>query len=270
MTSGAGSDLYPPPMIIALTCGKDAFRKPPKTSRRQIWSRLLLHSFPLARPSANRWIGQFQVAQPTDSLTVGARRVVSPKKQNVLGHPVGDSSPLAEADQRTFTSAKLDWMTALSADPRLDARAFEVGFCIAQHVNAESGRAIVSDDTISDKTGIPKRWVLRARVSLKEARWIDWQRTRSANIYWTLADSISAVTDHQIILKEMRTERQSKARKARQETPPLAYLKYRKTQPVALPETPPVGLPEMPPVANIHLSSYTLSLTPSKVAKPSV
>jgi hypothetical protein len=80
----------------------------------------------------------------------------------------------AEADQRrSFTGDKLDWMTALSADPRLDARAFEVGFCIAQHVNAQSGRAILSDDTISDKTGIPKRWVLRARQSLRDAGWID-------------------------------------------------------------------------------------------------
>ena len=71
---------------------------------------------------------------------------------------------------------------------------------------------------------------------------------------------LNAVTDHQIILKEKRTERQSKIRKARQETPPVAYLKYR--------ETPRVAEQETPPVANIHLSRYTLSRTPSK--KPSI
>jgi hypothetical protein len=178
-----------------------------------------------------------------------------------------DKKPTAEdvEQRRSFTGEKLDWMTSLSPDPRLDARAFEVGFCIAQHVNAQSGRAIVSDDTISDKTGIPKRWVLRARISLRDAGWIDWRRTKSANIYWTLGDRINAVTDHQIILKEKRTERQSKARKARRETPPVAYLKYQEKPPMTLPETPPVAEQETPPVANIHLSSYTLSVTPSSV-----
>jgi hypothetical protein len=159
----------------------------------------------------------------------------------------------AESDQRRrFTGDKLDWMTALSADPRLDARAFEVGFCIAQHVNSKSGRAIVSDETISDKTGIPKRWVLRARKALKEAGWINWRRTRTANVYWTLGDRINAVTDHQIFLKDARTERQNKTRKAHQEAPPVAYLRRRETSPAALPETPPVAQGETPPVANIH------------------
>jgi len=165
-------------------------------------------------------------------------------------------SATAESDQRrTFTGDKLDWMTALSADPRLDARAFEVGFCIAQHVNSKSGRAIVSDDTISDKTGIPKRWVLRARKNLKEAGWINWRRTRTANVYWTLGGRINAVTDHQIFLKEARTERQNKTRKAHQETPPVAYLGRRETSPAALPETPHVAESETPPAANIHANT---------------
>lgn len=179
--------------------------------------------------------------------------------------PTGNGDHADDADQRrSFTGDKLDWMNALSADPRLDARAFEVGFCIAQHVNAERGIAIVSDETIADKTGIPKRWVLRARQSLRDAGWIDWRRTKAANIYWSLGDRINAVTDHQIILREKRTERQSKARKARQETPPVAYLKYQETPPVAHPETPAVAEQETPPVANIHLNGYTLSVTPSK------
>jgi hypothetical protein len=177
----------------------------------------------------------------------------------------------SEADQRrSFTGEKLDWMTALSADPRVDARAFEVGFCIAQHVNAESRLAIVSDDTISDKTGIPKRCVLRARRNLRDAGWINWRRTRTANIYCCLPDRINAVTDQQIILKEKRTERQTRARKARLEAPPLAHLKYREKPPVAHPDGPPVAEQETPPVANIHRSSYTLSVTPSKEVQHSV
>jgi hypothetical protein len=122
----------------------------------------------------------------------------------------------------------------------------------------------VSDDTISDKTSIPKRWVLRAHQSLRDTGWIDWRRTKTANVYRTLGDRINAVTDHQIILKEKRTERKSKSRKARQETPPVAHLKYQEVTPVALPETPPMAERETPPVVNIHLSSYTLGITPSK------
>lgn len=169
---------------------------------------------------------------------------------------------------KSFTGDKLDWMTALSADPRLDARAFEVGFCIAQHINAQSGITILSDDTICDETNIPKRWVLRARQSLKHIGWIDWRRTKTANIYWTLGSQIEAVNDHQKILKEKRIERQSKARKARQETPRVAHLKYQETPQVELLESPPVAEQEMPPVANIHLRSYTIGLTPKERGLP--
>ncbi|MGY4237306.1 hypothetical protein ACVIIW_006253 [Bradyrhizobium sp. USDA 4449] len=172
------------------------------------------------------------------------------------------------AQLRSFTGDKLDWLSALSGDPRLDARAFEVGFQIAQHVNAQTGVAILSDDTISDKTGIPKRWVLRVRNALRSAGWINWKRTKTANIYWTLGGQINQVTDRQIVLREMRQERRLKLRNAQQETPPVAYLKLQETPPVALPETPPVALPETPPVANIHLSRNTLDLTPSKISPP--
>jgi hypothetical protein len=164
-------------------------------------------------------------------------------------------------EQRSFTSAKLDWLTALSADPRLDARAFEVGFCIVQHMNANSERSIVSDDAISDKTGIPKRWVLRARQSLKEAGWIDWQRTGMANVYSILRGRIDAVTERQLVLKEMRTNK----RKARKSMRPWCP---KEVPPVAQQEVPPVTLQETPPVANIHLRNHTFSTTPSKTLIP--
>ena len=144
---------------------------------------------------------------------------------------MSNGEEIEKAKQRSFTGDKLDWMNAVSADPLLDARAFEVAFCIAQHVNKASGLAILSDDTIADKTGIARRWVARARVALREGRWIDWKRTKTANIYWTKGDRIGAVTDHQVILKERRDERKTKLKKARQ---------------------------VMPPVANIHLSDYTV------------
>jgi hypothetical protein len=130
----------------------------------------------------------------------------------------------AKADQQTWASYKFDVLTGMSADPRLDARAFEVGFCILQHVNAKTGKAMLSDDTIADKTGIPKRWVLRARNLLWETRWLRWERTRTANVYQVLSDPLNAVLDHQEILKDERRERQSKTRReARRETPRVAH-----------------------------------------------
>ena len=138
----------------------------------------------------------------------------------------------AADERRTFTSEKLDWLVALSGDPRLDARSVEVGFCIVQHVNAKSGLAILSDDTIRDKTGIPKRWVQRARKKLREADWINWRRTRSANVYWTLPTRVNIVTDYLLILREQRKERQAQIKKAQQEAPPAAYLRNQEMPPV--------------------------------------
>jgi hypothetical protein len=156
-------------------------------------------------------------------------------------------------------------MSAVSADPRLDARAFEVAFCIAQCVNSQTGIAILSDDTISDKTGIPKRWVARARANLRECKWIDWQRTKTANVYWTRGDPLNAVTDHQIMLKDGREERRKKRKKPDQVLPPVAHLKSRDLPSMAHAELPQVADGDLPPVADIHLSSYTLGNTPSKI-----
>jgi hypothetical protein len=175
-----------------------------------------------------------------------------------------DPSPLEKEQRRSFTGNKLDWLTALSADPRLNARAFEVGFQIAQHVNLQSGLAILSDDTISDKTSIPRRWVARARNDLRECGWIEWQRTKTANIYWTRGEQLNAVMDHQILLKDGREARKKKLKTARQVLPPVAHLKAHVLPPVADRDLPPVADRDLPQVANIHLSSYTLVDTPSK------
>lgn len=166
--------------------------------------------------------------------------------------------------QRSFTGDKLDWMTALSADPRLNARAFEIGFQIAQHVNKATGLAILSDDTLADKSSIPKRWVARARTDLREAGWIDWKRTKTANIYWTKGEHMDAITDHQIMLSDARKERRKKHKTARQVLPPVAYLKIQDQPPVANADLPPVADRELPQVADIHLSGNTVVETPSK------
>jgi hypothetical protein len=146
-----------------------------------------------------------------------------------------------KVQQRSFTGDKLDWMTGVMADPRLDARAFEVAFCIAQHVNQHSGLAILSDETIADKTAIPKRWITRARAALRATGWIDWKRTKTANVYWTKGEPLNAVIDHQVMLKDSRDERRMKRKTIAQDQPPVAYLKYQDQPPVAYPDAPPVA-----------------------------
>lgn len=174
------------------------------------------------------------------------------------------TSPKGADKQRSFTGDKLDWMAALSADPRLDARSFEVGFQIAQHVNKTTGVAVLSDETISDKTSIPRRWVARARAELRRCKWIDWKRTKTANIYWTLGSQMNLVTDRQIMLKDARDDRRKARKKARQVMPQVAHLKAEDMPPPALPDAPQVAYRDWPQVANIHLSENTVVETPSK------
>jgi hypothetical protein len=77
---------------------------------------------------------------------------------------------------RTFTGQKLDWLTVVSADRTLKPAAFEVAFCIVQHVNAKTLIAILSDDVIIEKTGISRAEVERHRKSLRAAGWLTWRR----------------------------------------------------------------------------------------------
>ena len=123
-------------------------------------------------------------------------------------HIDADENPFTcSGDVAGFTGDKLDWLTALSADPRIDARAFEVGFCIMQHVNKRTRTAFVSTETISEKTGIPVRYVERARATLRKAGWMTWRRTGTANVYSPLDGPMNAILDQQTLLKDQRDER---------------------------------------------------------------
>jgi GTP-sensing pleiotropic transcriptional regulator CodY len=102
------------------------------------------------------------------------------------------SSSSEQKRQRISTSEKLNWIDAVMADHRLDARAKVVAHCIMQHLNRETGFALVSDAVIRDKTGIPWRGVVRARNRLRAAGWIRWRRTGRANVYAILAEEIAA------------------------------------------------------------------------------
>jgi hypothetical protein len=161
------------------------------------------------------------------------------------------------ADARTFTSLKLDWLKALMAYPRLDARAKVVCFCIAQHTNQETGKWPLSDGQISEETGIPKRWVQRARSAARAEGWIDWKRSFSGpNVYWPLSTHVESVLAEQRRLAE--------ARKARSRSP------Y--SPPVAIVDSPPVAVMDSPPVADSHLNLTPESntLNADAIASPSL
>jgi hypothetical protein len=186
--------------------------------------------------------------------------------------PTDNSYPAGA--RRTFAGEKFDWLTALNADPLMDARAFKVGFCIMQHVNQHSGKAFLSDETIADKTNVPIRSVQRARAALRDRGWLAWRRTRTANVYWSVADNMNAVTDHQTMLKDARDEKRKRRREAPrlvdQDPPPVADLSDQVRPRVAELVRPRVANQVRPRVADIHLSGTPESEHLNKEAEHSV
>jgi len=172
-----------------------------------------------------------------------------------------EASP--SSDRKIATSEKLDWLDAVMADHSLDARAKVIAYCIMQHVNRETGTAFVSDATITDKTGMPNRWVRRARNDLRAASWITWKRTtNTANRYSILTEPMAAIAEQQQSLKQAREERRMQRHQDRQRTAEPAMDNLPSSNPVrprvATPERPQVAEPVRPRVADIPLSKYPL------------
>lgn len=197
---------------------------------------------------------------------------------NVIRPELRDVTTDAEPEkQRKFTGEKLDWMSALSADPEIDARAFEVGFCIAQHVNKETGKALLADQTIANKTGIPRTWVWRARKRLLDRRWMKWTRTRTANIYELLGDNMNGILDLLSEKKDRRDEARNKRRTIKRDTPQVddlntsdtprvENLERSDTPQVDDQDVPQVDDQDTPRVENIHLRDNTLGITPLRAS----
>jgi hypothetical protein len=158
----------------------------------------------------------------------------------------------AGRQQNITTSEKFDWIDAVMADRHLDARAKVIAYCLMQHLNRETGFAFVSDPTITDKTGMPNRWVRRARNDLRTAGWIAWKRTRTANVYSTLTEPMAAIAEQQQAFKDARE--QKRRRKDRpQVAEPERYKNDGRPQ-VAEQDGPRVAEQERPQVADIPLS----------------
>jgi Helix-turn-helix domain len=96
----------------------------------------------------------------------------------------------------TFTGRKLDFLNCVAFDRQVQSIDFRVMFVIAQHVNEKTGTAFLSDETIADKTGGGSpRNVYRARLRLQKAGWLNWRRSRTANVYTLRYDKMNAVLD---------------------------------------------------------------------------
>jgi hypothetical protein len=94
------------------------------------------------------------------------------------------SGDVTSGKGKSFTSRKLDWLTCVRFDRRINDHAYRVAATIADHLNEKTGRTMLSDDVIAFETG--SKWprkAVRARKLLRESGWLKWRRTRSANIY---------------------------------------------------------------------------------------
>lgn len=117
----------------------------------------------------------------------------------------------AETKRSTFTGHKLDWMKCVSFDRRLESYDFKVGFVIAQHVNQHTGTAMLSDETIADEAGNGSvRNTVRARQRLRDAGWIAWRRTRTANVYELRFDNVERYLDMITVSRDARRDRRQK------------------------------------------------------------
>jgi len=118
------------------------------------------------------------------------------------------SGPALTADASTFTGRKLDWLKSVAYDRRLLPYDFEVAFVIAQHINQKTWKAMLSDDAIADETGGGStRNVLRARKRLRGVGWLNWHRTRTANVYRLLFDGVDRTLDMITASRDARRER---------------------------------------------------------------
>lgn len=186
-----------------------------------------------------------------------------PELQKTVGRP-----STARADDkeqvRSFTSWKLDLLANAAADSAIQPYDFRVLFTIARHVNAESGRTKLSDDTIADETVSTRRNVMRARKRLKRAGWLQWKRTRSANVYGLRADRVNDVMDTRLLNREARQERRAEGLNSRQAVTPTSHLKPSDVTSRSLLDVSSASLLDVTPTSPIHLGRYTGLSTPSE------
>jgi predicted transcriptional regulator len=106
-----------------------------------------------------------------------------------------------------FTSQKLDLQKYLMADSRLKPADKLVAICILHHLNAQYGKAFVSEETIGDEVCISRSSVQRAIRRLKKTGWLASRKTITANIYGFSDRNINSMIDRQLVLREARQQK---------------------------------------------------------------
>jgi hypothetical protein len=180
---------------------------------------------------------------------------------------------MSDVDLASFASEKFNWMDCLMRDHSLKPGAFKVGIAILQHMNAASGEAWVSDETLEAITGMSRPMVQRHRESLKAAGWLSWVRTRNANRYTPLFDKVNAGLDAMVVERERRKElrkvrreaRPAKQAKGNRDASPVMQHNRADASPVIDLDASPVSNRDASPVMHIHLRDNTYEITPKEI-----
>lgn len=187
-------------------------------------------------------------------LAAGFKRVVV----RCPFHPSKVKGPtMAEQQNKSFTSHKLNWLDCVANDRRLKHAAFKVAYAIMQHVNSETLVAWLSDDTLVDVTGISRAQVQRHRESLKEAGWLAWERTGNANHYTPFFDQMPAGLDDILAKRAKRKELRETRRRGVGGAPDAS--------PAMQLDASPVRQQDASPARHIHLESNTYDSTPNTI-----
>ena len=124
----------------------------------------------------------------------------------------GNGNGVDQASISTFTGTKIDWLKCIAFDRKVQHYDFRVAFVIAQHLNIGTGATMLSDATIAAELGCRSvRSVKRARARLRDAGWLTWRTTSTANVYRPDYARMNQVLDAMVLAREARREKHLQA-----------------------------------------------------------
>jgi len=117
-------------------------------------------------------------------------------------------TPKVRTPTKTFTSAKLDILDAISMDPRVTNGEFRIAYRLAQHANSKTGAIFPSQDRLASQTGMTIRGVRNCIAGLIKKGWLRARRPnrRLSNFYEFDGRHVNPILDRQIMLDDVRRE----------------------------------------------------------------
>jgi predicted transcriptional regulator len=104
---------------------------------------------------------------------------------------------------KTWTSAKMNWLECIAFDRDLKPVDFKVAFVIVQHTNAKTGECYPSEQTIAYKCNLSIRHIRRSLERLCTAKWITRKRRpNTSTVYTPLYNNVNRILDAIIVEKE--------------------------------------------------------------------